>query len=49
LEVIVFSNGKVVSCWQTNVPEVVIYENLEQFLSVRTEERGYTLLEDNEI
>lgn len=48
LEAVVFSNGKVVACWQTNVPEVAVYENLEQFLSVRTKERGFEIIFDSE-
>lgn len=47
LEVIVFSNGKVTSCWQTGVPEVAYYDNLELFLKVRTPERGYTKIFDS--
>lgn len=46
LEVIVFDNGKTVACWQTKVPEIAIYESLEQFLSVRTKERGYEIIYD---
>lgn len=49
MEVVVFSNGKCVACWQTKVPEVAVYENLEQFLSVRTKERGYEKVFDGEI
>ena len=49
LEAIVFSNGKTVACWQTKVPEVAVYESLEQFLSVRTKERGYEIVEDRQI
>lgn len=54
LEVVEFDNGKVASCWQVKypeegVPEVAVYDSLEQFLSVRTPERGYTLIEDKEI
>ena len=45
LEVIVFSNGRVASCWQTGVPEVAVYDNLDMFLKVRTPERGYTQIE----
>jgi hypothetical protein len=48
LETVVFSNGKVCACWQTTVPEVAIYENIEQFLSVRTSERGYKILSDSQ-
>ena len=43
LEVIVFSNGITVACWQTDVPEVAVYPAMEQFLSVRTPERGYRI------
>lgn len=49
LEVVEFDNGKVVSTWLTKIPEVATYENLEQFLSVRTEERGYTKIFEEEI
>jgi hypothetical protein len=49
LEVVVFSNGKVAACWQTTFPEVTIYENLEQFQSVRTLERGYICVFDSSI
>jgi hypothetical protein len=49
LEVIEFDNGFVVSCWQTHVPEVAVYPNLTQFLSVRTKERGYELISDEVI
>lgn len=49
IQVVEFSNGKVVSCWQTKVPEVAVYDNIEQFLSVRTEERGYKLISKEEI
>jgi hypothetical protein len=48
LEAIEFDNGKVVACWQTVVPEVATYDNLEQFLSVRTKERGYEIVENRE-
>ena len=47
LEVVEFSNGKVVACWQTTVPEVATYDNLKQFLSVRTPERGFTKIYDS--
>ena len=46
LQAIVFDNGLTVSCWQTAVPEVAVYQNVEQFLSVRTEGRGYTVISD---
>jgi hypothetical protein len=46
LEAVVFSNGKVCACWQTPVPEVAIYESLSQFLSVRTPEKGYTIISE---
>jgi len=49
LEVIVFDNGFTVACWQTGVPEVAVYQNLEQFLKVRTAERGYEILSDRTI
>lgn len=49
LEVIVFDNGWTVSCWQTSVPEVAIYERLDKFLSVRTPERGYEKISDIEV
>jgi len=48
LEVIVYSNGITVSCWQTGVPEVAVYQNLELFMSVRTKERGYEVIYDSE-
>lgn len=41
LEVIQFSNGKVAACWQTEVPEVAIYNSIDEFLKVRTRARGY--------
>lgn len=47
LEVVVFSNGKVVSCWQTGVPEVAVYESLDLFMEVRTKERGYSVLPES--
>lgn len=46
LEVIEFSNGKIAACWQTKIPEVAVYDSLEQFMSARTPERGYTILEE---
>ena len=46
LEVVEFSNGKVSSCWQTDVPEVAVYDNLDLFLKVRTPERGYIQLSE---
>lgn len=50
LEVVEFDNGFVAACWQTEIcPEVAVYQNLEQFLSVRTPERGYTIIENQEI
>jgi hypothetical protein len=49
LEVVVFDNGFVTSCWQTAVPEVAVYQNIEQFLSVRTKERGYIIISDIEV
>lgn len=47
LEVVVFDNGMTVACWQTKVPEVAVYKNLRQFLSVRTKERGYEIVWDS--
>jgi hypothetical protein len=47
LEAVEFDNGKVVATWLTTVPEVAVYENLEQFLSVRTPERGYIKIYDS--
>ena len=47
LEVVEFDNGKVTSCWQTAVPEVATYDSLEQFLRMRTPERGYTKVYDS--
>lgn len=49
LEAIEFDNGFVVSCWQTGVPEVAVYGNLQLFLSVRTKERGYIIISDKKI
>lgn len=49
LEVVVFDNGFTVACWQTEVPEVAVYQNLNQFLKVRTKERGYIILSDKEV
>lgn len=49
LEVVVFNNGFTVACWQTKIPEVAVYQNLEQFLSVRTKERGYEKVFEKEI
>lgn len=46
LEVVEFSNGLVTACWQTGVPEVATYQNIEQFMKVRTPERGYTVLDN---
>lgn len=46
LEAVEFDNGKVCACWQTNVPEIACYDSLEQFLSVRTKERGYEIISD---
>lgn len=48
-EAIVFSNGKTVSCWQTDVPEIAIYDTPEQYLAVRTPERGYTIIRTQEV
>jgi hypothetical protein len=47
LEVVVFDNGFTVACWQTKVPEIAVYQSLEQFLSVRTKERGYKIVFDS--
>ena len=49
LEAIVFDNGFVVACWQTKIPEIAVYQTLEQFLSVRTKERGYEIIFDKVI
>ncbi len=49
IEAIVFGNGYTVACWQTGIPEVAVYQNIEQFLNVRTEERGYRKIFDSEI
>lgn len=49
IEVIVFDNGLTVSSWQTDIPEIAVYQNINQFLSVRTKERGYTKLVDYEV
>jgi len=49
LHVVVLDNGKTVACWQTKVPEVAVYESLEQFLSVRTKERGYEIISDRKV
>jgi len=49
LEAVVFDNGKTVACWQTKVPEVAVYNSVEEFLSVRTKERGYEIIEDRSI
>jgi hypothetical protein len=49
LEVVVFDNGFTVACWQTDVPEVAVYQNLEQFFKVRTKERGYEVISDKTI
>ena len=49
LEVIEFDNSKVAACWQTDVPEVAMYDNLDQFLRMRTPERGYTLIENRKV
>jgi len=49
LEVIEFDNGFVVACWQTTVPEIAIYQSIEQFLSVRTRDRGYEIISDRTI
>jgi hypothetical protein len=47
LDAIVFDNGITVACWQTDIPEVAVYQNVEQFLSVRTPERGYNIIMDS--
>ena len=50
LEVIEFDNGFVAACWQTEIcPEVAVYQNLQQFLNVRTLDRGYEKIYDKEI
>lgn len=46
LEVAVFSNGKVAACWQTPVPEVAIYDSLDQFVSVRRPDAGYRVTDN---
>jgi len=46
LETIVFDNGITVSCWQTGVPEVAVYQTEALFRSVRTKARGYSITEE---
>jgi len=48
LQVVEFDDGKVVAVWVTGaVHEVAVYDNLTQFLSVRTKERGYEKIYDS--
>lgn len=49
LEVIEFDNGFTVACWQTDIPEVAVYQSIDQFMSVRTRERGYKMIFYKEI
>lgn len=49
IEVIVFDNGFTVSSWQTDVPEIAVYQNLNQFLKIRTKQRGYEKILDIKI
>jgi hypothetical protein len=49
LDAVVFDNGFTVACWQTKVPEVAVYQSVEQFLSVRTKERGYEIISDRTV
>lgn len=49
IQVVVFDNGLTVSSWQTDIPEIAVYQNLNQFLRVRTKERGYEKIFDKEI
>lgn len=49
IQVVVFDNGLTVSAWQTGIPEIAVYQNLKQFLSVRTKERGYEKIFEKEM
>lgn len=51
LEVVVYSNGKVAACWvpPAPVPEVAVYDNIEEFFKVRSPERGYTVIYDSAV
>ena len=49
IDVVIFDNGLTVSAWQTDIPEIAIYQNLNQFLSVRTKERGYKKIFDRTV
>lgn len=46
LEVVQFGNGKVVACWQAPVPEVAVYDSMDQFMAARSPDRGYRVTDN---